>query len=464
MNTLGGFLPESLIFLAEKSPAPIYAVGGMVRDFLTGFSITEGADIDICAPVKSEDFIPLAEKCGFKITSVYKTTGTVKLTDKDGSSVEFSPFRTDRYVRGEHTPAETFFTNDIFSDARRRDFTCNAVYYDIKENSYSDPLGGIAAIKEKRLSTVAPAEKVFGEDGLRLMRLARFTAETGFAADEECLSGAKKNAELIRDIHPGRIWAELSAILTADKKHGLPYGQYFGLKVLDETRVLDYIIPELASGRGMPQRSDFHSHDVLEHSLRCVKYSAPPLTIRYAALLHDVGKPDCFIRTGNFHEHDSAGAAISEKVSKRLTVPKAVAARAEKLIRLHMYDLSMNTRENRLKKFFVENYGVLDDLMEIKQADYSACKDDLSECPSNIRWKKILGEMKRSGAPMKISDLNIDGNDILSLGHEKQYTARILSALLIKCAIDPALNKKESLLKLAEGVYKDIKNNERSEK
>lgn len=463
MNTLSDFLPKSLIFLAEKAPAPIYAVGGIVRDFLSGFDIKKGADIDICAPIESEDFISLAKNNGFTITSVYKTTGTVKIRDTDGNSFEFSPFRTDRYIRGEHTPAETFFTTDIVSDARRRDFTCNAVYYDIKKNSYADPLCGIKAIEEKRLSTVAPAKKVFGEDGLRLMRLARFTAETGFSADEECLCGARENAELIRDIHPERIWAELSAILTADKKHSVPYAQYFGLKVLDDARVLDYIVPELTLGRNMPQRSDFHSHDVLEHSLRCVKYCAPTLTLRYAALLHDVGKPDCFIKTGNFHSHDTVGAEISEKISARLAVPKAIAKRAEELIRLHMYDLSMNTRENRLKRFFVEHYGILDDLMEIKQADYSACKDDLSECPSNIRWKKILGEMKRDGAPMRISDLKINGNDVLSLGHEKEYTAKILSALLIRCAEKPAINEKETLLRLAEGVYKDIKNNERRE-
>lgn len=463
MNTLRSFLPESLIFFAEKSPAPIYAVGGIVRDFLAGFDIKKGADIDICAPIKSEDFISLAKENGFTVTSVYKTTGTVKLMDNADFSLEFSPFRTDKYIRGEHTPLETFFTTDIFSDARRRDFTANAVYYDIKANSYVDPLGGIKAIGEKRLSTVAPADKVFGEDGLRLMRLARFTAETGFSADGECLAGAKKNAALIRDIHPERIWTEISAILLADQKHSLPYAQYFGLKALDDTRVLDYIVPELTAGRGMNQRSDFHSHDVLEHSLRCVKYSAPKLTLRYAAFLHDVGKPDCYIRTGNFHGHDVAGAEIAERISERLSVPKAISKRADELILYHMYDIAMNTRENRLKKFFVEHYGILDELMEIKQADYSACKDDLSECPANIRWKEILGEMKEAGAPMKLSDLKINGNDVLSLGHEKEYTARILSALLVRCAENPALNEKEALLRLAEGVYKDIKNNERKQ-
>jgi len=459
--TLKNFLPESLISLSEKAPAPIYAVGGIVRDFLSGFEIKNGADTDICAPIKSEAFISLAKENGFGVTAVYKATGTVKLRDGEGNAFEFSPFRTDKYVRGLHTPKETFFTTDIFSDAARRDFTCNAVYYDIKNDSYTDPLGGIAAIREKRISCVKDAGEVFGEDGLRLMRLARFVAQTGFKADSAAILGARENAALIRDIHAERIWSELSAILTADEKHSLPYAQYFGLKALDDTRVLDNILPELTRGRNMEQRSDFHAHDVLEHSLRCVKYCKQGLTLRYAALLHDVGKPDCFLRTGNFHSHDAVGAAMLEEISARLKVPKFIFKRAQRLIALHMYDLSMNTGENKLKRFFVENYDVLSDLMEIKQADYSACRDDLNKCPSNIRWEKILSDMRSLGAPMSLKELKINGNDISSLGYEKNYTAKILHALLLKCAADPSLNEKNSLIRLSDGVYRDIKNNER---
>lgn len=462
--TLTQFLPKSLIRLAEAFPSALYAVGGLVRDFLAGYDVTNGADIDICAPVRGEEFIALAQKSGFKINALYKATGTVKLKDNAGNSFEFSPFRTDKYVRGMHAPIETAFTDDILLDAKRRDFTCNAIYYDIKNEEYVDPLCGMRAVKEKCLTTVAPADKVFGEDGLRLMRLARFTAQTGFAADGECLAGAKKNAALIRDIHPERIWAELAAILTADKKRGFTNAHYRGLKVLDETRVLDYILPELTAGRGMAQRADFHSHDVLEHSLRCAMYCPPDLTLRFAALLHDVGKPERFISTGRFHGHDIAGAEIVEKIAGRLTVPKAIGRRAADLTRLHMYDLSMNTSENKLKRFFIENYELLPDLMALKQADYSACKDDLSPCPANLRWQRLLDEMKRSGAPMRLAELKIKGDDVIALGHEKSYTAKILNALLLKCAVDPRLNDQETLLRLSCGVYRDIKNNETNKK
>jgi len=457
--TLQQFFPESLINLARACPAPLYAVGGVVRDFLSGYSV-EGADIDICAPIECDDFIAIAQNNSFTVTAVYKTTGTVKLKDADGNSFEFSPFRTDKYVRGEHMPTETFFTEDINLDAKRRDFTANAVYYNILKDSYLDPLGGIEAIKQKRLTTVAPAEKVFSEDGLRLMRLARFAAQLGFTPDEECLAGATKNADMILDIKPERIWTELVYILLADKKHKIPYAHYAGLKLLDDTRVLDRILPELTAGRGMSQRTDFHKYDVLEHSLRCAMYAPPYISIRYTALLHDVGKPVCYAKNGNFHEHDVLGAALSEKISNRLKVPQNLAKRARWIIALHMYDLSMNTSVGKLKRFFVENYYILSGLMELKQADYSACKDDLSLCPTNARWKKILDDMEISGAPLNLAALNIKGNDIRQLGFEKNYTAKILHSLLLKCAVDPNLNKRDLLLHIAVGAYKEIKNNE----
>ena len=175
-------LPKNLILLAEAVPKPLYVVGGSVRDYLAGFPLST-PDWDICSPLSAEKFAELAKTHGFEVKSVYKNTGTVKVKDAEGVDYEYSCFRSDKYVRGTHVPVEIYFTDDITLDARRRDFTVNAVYYDVKSDNFVDPLGGIPAIQEKRLTTVAPAEKVFGEDGLRLMRLARQAAQLGFAPD-----------------------------------------------------------------------------------------------------------------------------------------------------------------------------------------------------------------------------------------------------------------------------------------
>ena len=180
-------LSQNIIRLAESCPYPLYLVGGRVRDFLAGIS-AQKPDNDICAPADAEDFVERAKAAGFTVDAVYKNTGTVKLRCGD-EDYEFTSFRSDEYKRGEHRPYKTFFTDDITLDAKRRDFKCNAVYFDISAGQFVDPLGGIADIKSKICSTVAPAGKVFGEDGLRLMRLARICAQTGFSPARQSASG-----------------------------------------------------------------------------------------------------------------------------------------------------------------------------------------------------------------------------------------------------------------------------------
>lgn len=251
-------VPKNLIKLANSCPFPLYIVGGRVRDYLAG--LPDCSDTDICAPAAADDFIACAESSGYTVEAVFKNTGTVKIAC-GGENVEFASFRSDEYVRGEHRPVRSFFTDDIMLDARRRDFKCNAVYYDIKADKFVDPLGGITDIEERRLTTVAPAEKVFSEDGLRLMRLARIAAQTGFTPADDCLRGAMENHALISDVHSARIYAELNMILHADERYGMPLAQYKGLKILKDTGVLGEILPELCEGDGMKQRSDYHKYD-----------------------------------------------------------------------------------------------------------------------------------------------------------------------------------------------------------
>lgn len=446
-------LPKNLIALANVCPRPLYVVGGSVRDFLSGFTPAE-PDWDICAPMSAETFIRSAENCGFRVRSVYKHTGTVKLCDADGAEYEYSCFRSDRYVRGTHVPVEIFFTDDIVSDAKRRDFTANAVYYDVKNEQYVDPLNGIAAVSERRLTTVAPSEKVFGEDGLRLMRLARQAAQLGFVPDEECMDGARENASLIQDISPERIYAELNALLLADKKYGNRDGAYQGLELLLKTGVLDYIFPELTQGRNLKQRADFHRYDVLEHSLRAVKYADGG--VRLAALLHDVGKPFCQVRDGNVHEHAVEGARIAKEILERLKAPKRTTERVCTLVSLHMYDFDCQTSENKLRRFFVSHTEILEELLLLKQADFSACTDDLSVAPTCVRWRALLATMRAEGVPFSLKNLSVNGAELLETGVPPQHISTILQRLLAHTALRPQDNEKTRLLRVAQGIEKDI--------
>ena len=437
-------LTKSLISLAEHCPEPLYLVGGSVRDYLSG-TLSPAPDWDLASPMTEEEFLSAAKLSGFEVRAVYPATGTVKLKDGEGAEYEFTRFRSDTYVRGMHAPAGTEFTRDIQKDAVRRDFCSNAVYYDIRADAFVDPLGGIPDIKKRILRTVAPAKKVFGEDGLRLMRLARIAAETGFSPDEECLEGARANHMLIRDIVPERIFQELSRILLSDEKAGGEDGPYRGLCLLRDTGVLQEIAPELTLGDGLDQRKDFHKYDVLEHSLRCVRYAPPG--IRFAALLHDVGKPYCFYRDGNFHAHPEEGARIAGEMLSRWKAPKKLTEETKALILLHMRDFDLNMRESKVRRELIVHYPLLEKLFALKQADFSACRDDLSPAPTVVKWEGVLQKMNEEGAPLTLSELAVTGKDALNSSILPHEVGNVLHLLLFDCALGTAKNERAALLK-----------------
>lgn len=441
-------LSEKLIRLAESCPYPLYVVGGKVRDYIAG--LKGGTDTDICAPADVKDLVNRAYAAGYAAEAVFKNTGTVKLKSA-GEELEFASFRSDKYVRGEHCPATTCFTDDINLDAVRRDFKCNAVYYDICAGQFVDPLGGIADIKAKRLTTVAPPLKVFSEDGLRLMRLARIAAQTGFTPADECIRGALANCDLIEDVHPQRIYAELDMILHADEKNGVPLAHYTGLNILKQTGVLQKILPELAACEGVKQRADFHNYDVLEHSFRAAAYADGG--IRLSALLHDIGKPLCAAGTGSFIGHEKKGAELAEEICLRLGVPKKLTAETVRLISLHMYDLRGDARESKIRRFILSNYDIIDKILALKQADFSACKDDTSVAPSVIKIGGIYEKMRKEGVPFTLKELKIKGNDLISCGFAPEKVGAALESLLYDCALGWVLNDRDRLAARAVKVY-----------
>lgn len=442
------FLPQSLIRLADACASPLYLVGGSVRDFLAG-TLSPAADWDLASPMKEEELFAACEKCGIHVRGVYRATGTVKLEDDEKNGFEFTRFRSDKYVRGLHTPAEIVFTDDIEIDARRRDFCANAVYYDIGAGTVVDPLGGAEDIRNRRLSTVREAETVFGEDGLRLLRLARLAAQTGFAPTEETLAGARQNAALIEDIAPERVFAEYGLLLHADGKRGDASAPYRGLCILRDTTVLGHTMPELARGEGMLQRSDYHKYDVLEHSFRCVRY-APP-SIRWAALLHDVGKPSCFLRDGNFYGHSEEGARIAREILLRLRAPKELVRETTLLVAMHMRDYDGKMSAYKVRKDLRALGPLIPAFFALKQADFSACRDDLSPAPTAVKWGDILAEMRKEGVPFALKDLAVNGNDLKGLVSDGKLSA-LLSDLLDFCLEDGSRNRKDALLRHAAAV------------
>ena len=252
------FFSEKLKNLNLSSP--LYAVGGCVRNALLG--LAESADTDLAGDLSVNEMKAAVLSAGFTVKAEYPRTETLLFTDGSGASFEFTSFRRERYAPGGgHAPVSVERTSDLAEDARRRDFTCNAVYYDLARGTWEDPLGGRAAIERKSLETCRAPGEVFASDGLRLLRLCRFAAELGFTPSADTLAGARRYAENIRDIAAERIYAELLKILAAPERY--PFspedGALRGLVLCEEIGVFALLFPELAAGRGMAQRADFHA-------------------------------------------------------------------------------------------------------------------------------------------------------------------------------------------------------------
>ncbi len=440
-------LPKNFINLAKTMPKPIYVVGGAVRNFLIDGSLSN--DIDLAGAIPTADFIKALNEFGIKESATYPRTGTVMFSYGE-HHYEYTAFRRDKYVGGEHTPEISEFTEDLGEDALRRDFKCNAIYYHVQKDEFVDPLGGVQDINNKILSTVCEPDKVFGFDGLRLMRLARFSGELNFKPTYETLKSAKKYADNILDISPERIFNELKMILVADKKYPFsdPIGHYNALKILDHTRVLDKILPELTEGRGMAQRADFHKYDVLEHSIRTVLYSRP--SIRLGALFHDIGKPFCFLRDGYYYHHFSEGERIAEVVLKRLKADNATIEQVKFLVREHMVDLDCSMSENKVRRFLVKHQDRLDELRWVKQADFRASLEIESVAPTIVKWKKIYDKMIEEKTPFNLKELNITAQDLISLGYKDRWIGKELKSLFDYAVLNPQKNNKENLMLLAK--------------
>lgn len=441
---------KNLILLAESLTKPLYAVGGVVRNYLIDRSVSE--DVDLAAAIPVEELSVKLLEHGFKIVAEYKRTGTVVFSDGK-NRYEFTTFRREKYVSGEHVPFETEFTENILEDALRRDFKCNAVYFDIKNGVLVDPLGGESDIENKILDTVSSPFKVFSNDGLRLMRLARFAGELNFKPTEQVLDGAKKFSNNILDISPERIYVELIKILKSDIKYPFsdPQGHYNGLQILNRTTVLDKIFPELTEGRGMAQRADFHRYDVLEHSLRTVLYADK--SIRLAALLHDIGKPYCFKRDGYYYHHFEEGEKIAETVLRRLRADNDTLQQVIFLVREHMIDLDCSMRESKVRRFIVRNYDNLNELLMVKQADFRASLEIDALAPTLIKWGRILEQMRSDGTPFSLKELNISSADLIKMGYKGEKLGKELNRLWDFAIINPDKNQKDFLFAMAK---KDI--------
>lgn len=307
--------------------SPVYLVGGSVRDILLG---SEPGDYDFTTPLLPDEIELAVRNAGKRPYLIGKKYGTIGFKI-DGQLVEVTTFRTEIYPAGSRKPTVTFI-NDLTYDLSRRDFTINAMALKA-DHTLIDPFNGHVDLTNKYIRTVNKAYDRYNEDALRMLRTARFAAQLGFVIDKEAEEQATKKAHKILEISQERWVQELDKLLVSDHAE-------IGLEFLARTRLLHFMLPELAIQVDYNQDSPYHQLDLWEHTVKTVRLTHNGLTLRWAALFHDIGKP--YVRLKNKHgysnytDHELVGAELVTKIGRYLRWSNARTETVHDLVRHHL--------------------------------------------------------------------------------------------------------------------------------
>lgn len=440
--------------LALSPFATLYEVGGCVRDSLMGI---ECYDIDVCSKLKVDDVKKALLNTDFVVSDRSLRMGTVHISRGD-FVCEYTTFRTDSYDvnSGEHTPKSVEFTTDICLDAKRRDFKCNAIYKDALTGEIVDVLGGVEDIKNKVLSTADNPQAVFEADGLRILRLVRFCAELGFDIEEKTFECANQNAWRVKDIAIERVRDELERIFVADTRHPelcLFNAHARGIRLLDRLGLVELLLPELASLKGLEQNKKYHLYDAYTHSLKAYEYATP--NIRASALLHDIGKSKSVEIQGDMHLHAMLGADMARDIANRYKLSNEKKNRLVKLVSLHMLDINGDMSISKLRREIAKNADVVDDLCALMEADARATNEQL---PKENRVRQVFEEMKKDGTPFSVKQLKVSGNDLVKIGIDQDKRGVVLNNLWLDTVMNLALNTREKALEYVKKCAKKLEN------
>lgn len=428
----------------ESAGFESYLVGGCVRDFLLE---RKPKDWDITTQAKPEEVQKIFTD------SVYENQfGTVGVkTESDDPTlkiIEITTFRQEGKYTDKRHPDEITFAKTLKDDLSRRDFTINALAArcaDGKKCEIIDLFGGQDDLENKLIRAVGNPDERFKEDALRLMRAIRFSAQLNFEIEENTAKAIGKNAGLIEFIAKERIAEELIKLIMSDNA-------VEGVKRLQESGLLKYVLPELVEGVGVKQNKH-HIYTVFEHNLKSLAYAAEnkmPLDLRLAALLHDVGKPRTKQGEGEdstFYGHQIAGVKMLIEALDRLHFPKKVIDKVALLVREHMfvYDpetVTLKGVRRLLRRVGSEN---IEDLLKLREADRIGSGVPKAQ-PYRLRYLKAMIE-KVKNDPISAKMLAITGEDVMKIlkiepGPKVGY---ILAVLLEEVLDDPDKNKEKDL-------------------
>ncbi len=412
-----------------------YVVGGCVRDSVLGR--TPG-DWDITTSA-----LPDQVKALFRRTiDTGIQHGTVTVMD-GADGYEVTTYRLDGiYEDGRH-PRDVEFTSSLTEDLKRRDFTINAMAYN-DTDGLVDQFGGLEDLRRGVIRCVGCARERFSEDALRLMRAVRFSAQLGFAVEEETLLAAKELAHTLSKVSKERIQTELNKLLVS------PHPGYF--RLLYETGMTKVVLPEFDVLMELPQRNPFHRYTVGEHTLKAVEAAPPRLAVRLTMLLHDVGKG----WTGttdekgcdHFYGHGAESTKWAETFLRGLKYDNHTIQKVCLLIKWHDYALHADKKDIRrlMSKVGPENFP---DLLDVFEADTLA-KSDLAISlimPELAKIRQLTAQIQKDQECVSLADLAVGGNDLIAAGMKPgPQLGQELKRLLELVLEDPACNTREYLL------------------
>lgn len=435
-----------------------YLVGGCVRDIIIG---RQPKDWDLTTNATPEQIQEVFPDSFYE--NEYGTVGVVsdETSDPALKVVEITPYRLESTYTDHRRPDEVRFGTSLLEDLKRRDFTMNAIAYDLYKGQFIDPYKGHEDILSKTIRCVGDASDRFSEDALRILRAIRFTAETGFACNTETFDAIVSLKFQLKHISKERIRDEFLKIV-ASKEPMLALG------LIQRLDILGFIAPVLRETVGVEQNKQAHKYPVWEHLLRSLQHAADKgysNEVRMAALFHDVSKPHTKREIHNgkgeivdctFYGHEVIGARVTRETLLDLRFSKDFVEKVEKLVRWHMFLSDTEQITLSAVRRLVRNVGKENiwELLDLRTCDRIGSGRPI-ENPYRLRkFRAMVEEALRD--PITVGMLAVDGGDIMREcailpGPRIGWT---LHALLADVLENPSLNTAEELTKRAKTLLK----------
>lgn len=392
------FILQQIGKIADEANKKVYGVGGVVRDLILDREIKE---VDLMVIGDGIEFAKkVADKIGVSKIVPFHKFSTAHIPNKP-IAIEIAAARQETYSSESRKPKTIKYT-DLKGDLIRRDFTINAMAVSITPKNFGelhDPYNGLDDLKAKRLVTPLEANKTFSEDPLRMIRAAYFSSKLDLKIEQDCIESIKQQADRIKIVSQERITNEFTKILSTDKPSK-------GLIVLQETGLMKMIFPEIDIMYGMDQSDEWNHKDIFYHTMQVVDNAASlsnKMKLRFAALVHDIAKPNTRKidpkKGYTFHGHDAIGERMLNKVGKRMKLSNSLKEYLKKLTLLHLRPIALAKKEisdSAIRRLMVAAGDDVIDLLTLCRADIT------TKNPNKI--KKYLSNFER--VESKMSDVS----------------------------------------------------------